>query len=221
MIVEFEKLIRFQVEVDDNEFKGDFSKERLCSLCENSKLDETFTVSEELKSVRWKKENDSLVEEIDESEIKKIEDERDRAERCYECRGYGDDYDCEGNSMCETCSNNEFQEKNVGDEIPSWVNGFKKEFVEKVANLKGKEKACSLLKATNFSWIMKNPSGRIFLFAKNPCEFIKDDAFWNSMQDWAEKRKFGLICIGKSEPNFRLGEGETAWPMVGLEEFLK
>ena len=221
MIVEFDRLIHCRIDVDDKEFDKNFSEEWLCSLCENSCLENALVMSDELKSVCWKKEGAEAFNEILESGIKKIEEEKEKAEWCYECRGNGDDYDNEGNSMCESCFNNDWNKKEESEEPPLWVEDFKKEFAEKVANLKGKEKARSLLKTTNFSWIMENPSGRIFLFAKNPCEFIKDDAFWNSMQDWAEKRKFGLMCIGKFEPNFRLNEGETAWSMVGLEEMLE
>jgi len=114
MIIDFEKTIHFHAEVDDKQFKNEFgniTEEGIISYCESIDSptdDETCWIySDELKNITWKKSENEDEHKITEAEYVKYRDERDRAEHCYECGGYGDDYSFDENgemiSNCDDC----------------------------------------------------------------------------------------------------------------------
>lgn len=114
MIIDFEKTIHFHVEVDDKQFQNEFgniSEDVIIDYCESidspSEENRCWVYDDELKSITWTDSNNKG-HRITESDYQRYQSEKERAEHCYECSGYGDDYDNEGNSNCEGCPFNEY-----------------------------------------------------------------------------------------------------------------
>ena len=61
----------------------------------------------EIEIVDKPKEMDSLKSKYSEKWVNYILEEIDRNDRCYECTGYGDDYDQDMNCNCDSCPFNE------------------------------------------------------------------------------------------------------------------
>lgn len=119
MIIDFEKTIKFHAEIDDKQFKsemGDIVEDYIIRYCESIDSptdDETCWIySDELKNISWKKSEKDSEHKITEVEYIKYCDERENAERCYECSGYGDDYSFDENGeMISNCANCPFNSK--------------------------------------------------------------------------------------------------------------
>ena len=114
MIIDFEKTIHFHAEVDDKQFMDEsknINEDIIIGYCESIDSptdDETCWIyDDELKSITWKKSENEKEHKITESEYNHHQEERERAERCYECGGYGDDYSFNKNgemiSNCDDC----------------------------------------------------------------------------------------------------------------------
>lgn len=126
MIIDFEKTIHFHAEIDDKQFVDEYNKDEYnkinedaiinyCESIDSPTDDETCWVySDELKNITWKKSENEKEHKITESEYSHYREERERAERCYECGGYGDDYSFDENgemiSNCEGCPFNSSNE---------------------------------------------------------------------------------------------------------------
>ena len=96
MIIDFEKTIHFHAEVNDKQFMDEsknINEDIIIGYCESIDSpteDETCWIySDELKNITWKKSEDEKEHKITESEYNHHQEERERAERCYECGGYG------------------------------------------------------------------------------------------------------------------------------------
>lgn len=118
MIIDFEKTIKFHAEIDDKQFEtemGDILEDYIIGYCESidSADDENCWVySDELKNISWKKSEKDIEHKITEAEYIKYCDERENAERCYECSGYGDDYRTnENGEMISNCDNCPFNSR--------------------------------------------------------------------------------------------------------------
>ena len=110
MIIDFEKTIHFHAEIDDKQFKnemGDIVEDCIIGYCESMDSadgENCWVYSDELKNISWKKSENEDEHKITEVEYIKYCDERERAERCYECSGYGDDYGIDENGeMVSNC----------------------------------------------------------------------------------------------------------------------
>lgn len=217
MIIDFEKKIVFHAEVDDEMFKneeGDICEDLIINFCEMTDSpteDETCWIyNDELKNINWK---DSKNEEhkISELDYNHYREERENAERCYECGGYGDDYDSEGNSNCDDCPFNPNINEHFDCNIKSFINPteFISEFCSKVVEFYEGfvdkqsviDKVKMLFEDTKFSYIEINSNNRIFLFAENPTIFIKDNNLWNYLQNWVNEKYNTFIAIGMYTPN--------------------
>lgn len=94
--VRFTKLVEYEAELPDNFMvdNGIFCEDGLISYCENTNdNDENVWIrNDEVQSIEYEREGKkkSISKEEYESFVKK----REKAERCYECSGYGDDTDC-------------------------------------------------------------------------------------------------------------------------------
>jgi len=119
MIIDFEKTITFHAEIDDKQFQNEFgniTEDSIISYCESIDSptdDETCWIySDELKNISWKKSEKDNEHKITEAEYIKYCDERENAERCYECSGYGDDYGVgENGEMISNCDNCPFNSR--------------------------------------------------------------------------------------------------------------
>ena len=116
MIIDFEKTIHFHAEIDDDGFKdeeGNINEDLIINFCETvdspSEENHCWVYDDELKNISYVDSNNKG-RRITESDYTHYRLEKERAEHCYECSGYGDDYDPNGNSNCDNCpfnSNNE------------------------------------------------------------------------------------------------------------------
>lgn len=209
MIIDFEKTIIFHAEIDDKQFMDEsknINEDAIIGYCESIDSpteDETCWIySDELKNITWKKSENEKEHKITESEYNHYREERERAERCYECSGYGDDYSFDENgemtSNCDDCPFNEVNET-VKDEVNLIdADKFIKEFCIKVYTFyKFDSKQClNILNETKFQYLCINSSQRIFLFAENPCAFIKDNDLWNYLQNWIRDEYNTTLAIG-------------------------
>lgn len=129
MKVIIEKTAKVVIEVPDdyvNEYFGENISEsnfvywadrdvNVDSIHEMEEVDnkiETWINSEITSNIEIEGGPKSLKSSYDQKEIDEIIDERERAERCYECTGYGDDYYVDPKtgelvSSCETCPFNQ------------------------------------------------------------------------------------------------------------------
>lgn len=113
MIIDFEKTIHFHAEIDDEQFKneiGNIVEDCIIGYCESidsPDYDENCWIySDELKNITWKKSENEDEHKITELEYNHYREERERAERCYECTGYGDEYGIdEHGEMISNCDN--------------------------------------------------------------------------------------------------------------------
>ena len=212
MIIEFEKLIKFHAEVDEDYFKNEFGEidtNVIIGFCENndSPNDNCWIYNDEIKNISWKTKDDYSF--LTEDEYKKIIEERENSERCYECTGYGDDYDYDGNCNCETCPFNDTYIEPI--EIKT-INrySFIKEFCNKIKefykNTKTDDEIIKLLNDTKFSYMQISANNRIFLFAENPTIFIKDNNLWNYLQNWVNETYDTFIAIGLTILNKDMSE---------------
>ncbi len=93
MIIDFEKTIKFHAEIDDKQFTemGNIVEDYIIRYCESIDSptdDETCWVySDELKNISWKKSEKDNEHKITEAEYNHYREERENAERCYECAG--------------------------------------------------------------------------------------------------------------------------------------
>lgn len=222
MIIDFEKTIHFHAEIDDKQFMDEsknINEDVIIGYCESTDSptdDETCWIySDELKNITWKKSENEKEHKITESEYNHYREERERAERCYECGGYGDDYDYEGNCNCDDCpfnsyENDEYFEHNDGDVVISinpteFVSDFCNKVIEFYEGYVDKQSVIDKVKKlfidTKFSYLEINSNNRIFLFAENPTKFIKDDTLWNYLQNWINEKYNTFIAIAKYVPN--------------------
>ena len=111
MIIDFEKTIQFHAEIDEKQFKDEFgniNEDCIIGYCESidsADGENCWVYSDELKNINWKKSENEDEHKITEAEYIKYRDERDSAERCYECGGYGDDYSIdEKGEMISNCT---------------------------------------------------------------------------------------------------------------------
>lgn len=129
MKVIIEKTAKVVIEVPDdyvNEYFGENISEsnfvywadrdvNVDSIHEMEEVDnkiETWINSEITSNIEIEGGPESLKSSYGQKEIDEIIDERERAERCYECTGYGDDYYVDPKtgelvSSCETCPFNQ------------------------------------------------------------------------------------------------------------------
>lgn len=129
MKVIIEKTAKVVIEVPDdyvNEYFGENLSEsnfiywadrdvNVDSIHEMEEVDnkiETWINSEITSNIEIEGGPESLKSSYDQKEIDEIIDERERAERCYECTGYGDDYYVDPKtgelvSSCKTCPFNQ------------------------------------------------------------------------------------------------------------------
>lgn len=204
MIIDFEKTIIFHAELDDKKFQdesGNINEDLIIGFCESidSPMNDEncWIYNDELKTIDWVDSKDNH-NTITPSDYENYRREREKAERCYECGGYGDDYDDEGNSLCDDCPFNEVNET-VKDEVNLIdADKFIKEFCIKVYTFyKFDSKQClNILNETKFQYLCVNSSQRIFLFAENPCVFIKDNDLWNYLQNWIRDEYNTILAIG-------------------------
>ena len=218
MIIDFEKTIHFHAEVDDKQFMDEsknINEDVIIGYCESIDSptdDETCWIySDELKNITWKKSENEKEHKITESEYNRYVKERERAEHCYECSGYGDDYsfDENGEMICN-CKSCPFNSSNENYEIKTlnpinFISEFCSKVVEFYEGFTDKQsvinKVKMLFENTKFSYIEINSSNRIFLFAENPAIFIKDNNLWNYLQNWVNEKYNTFIAIGMYTPN--------------------
>ena len=226
MIIDFEKTIHFHAEVDDKQFEYEdrnINEDSIISYCESIDSpteDETCWIySDELKNITWKKSENEKEHKITESEYNHYREERERAERCYECSAYGDDYSFDENgemtSNCDNCpfnsNNEEYFDWHKDYGIKTFINpiDFLSEFCNKVVEFYEGfvdkqsviDKVKMLFEDTKFSYIEINSNNRIFLFAENPTIFIKDNTLWNYLQNWVNEKYNTFVAIGMYTPN--------------------
>lgn len=226
MIIDFEKVIHFHAEIDDKQFVNEYNKINedviigYCESIDSPTDDETCWIySDELKNITWKKSENEKEHKITELEYNHYREERECAEHCYECGGYGDDYSFDENgemtSNCDDCpfnsNNEEYFDKHKNYGVKSFINpmNFISEFCSKVVKFyegfmdkqSVVDKVKMLFEDTKFSYIEINSNNRIFLFAENPTIFIKDNALWNYLQNWANEKYNTFIAIGIYTPN--------------------
>lgn len=238
MIIDFEKSVWFHAEVDDEQFKdesGNINEDLIIAYCESmdSADDETCWVySDKLKNIKWKKSEEESDKMITESEYRQYREEKERAEHCYECSGYGDDYDDKGNSNCEDCpfnsDNDEWHPKVYAN--PNHINPT--EFISKFCNkvvefyegYVDRESVVNRVKFlftnTKFSYLEINMNKRIFLFAENPMAFIKDINLWDYIQNWVNEEYKTFIAIGKYNM-IEFGEDSTVLPLFDILHYIK
>ena len=118
MIIDFEKTIHFHAEINDEQFKNEIGNIvedciiRYCESMDSADDENCWVYSDELKNITWKKSENDDEHKITEAEYIKYRDERDNAERCYECSGYGDDYSFDENGeMINNCTNCPFNSR--------------------------------------------------------------------------------------------------------------
>ena len=244
MIIDFEKTIHFHAEVDDKRFQNEFgniTEDVIINYCESIESptdDETCWIySDELKNITWKKSENEKEHKITESEYNHYREERERAERCYECSGYGDDYSFDENgemtSNCDGCPFNEYEDDyaDEGEEISPQKSINPQEFIqelcdklmciymhifshdESITNIK------YLFERTKFSYMIINPSNRIFLFAENPMEFMENNSLWNLLQEWVNEEYDTFIAIGKCISN--VSNEENIISISNISDYLR
>lgn len=243
MIIDFEKTIRFHAEVDDKQFMDEsknINEDLIINYCEtidSPTEDETCWIyNDELKNITYKNSLEEKEHKITESEYNHYQEERERAERCYECEGYGDDYDYNGNSNCDDCpfnsNNDEYFDwhKDYGiktfinpidfiSELCSKVVEFYEGFVDKQSVI---DKVKMLFEDTKFSYIEINSNNRIFLFAENPTIFIKDNTLWNYLQNWVNEKYNTFVAIGMYVPNgIDLSNDCDIVPIFNIVDYVK
>lgn len=233
MTIEFEKTLVFSSEVNDDDFKdglGNISENKIMEFCESvcESSDDTWVSYDKVKNIFWE-DSDEKRHRITESEYDEFCDERERAEHCYECGGYGDDYDSDGNCVCESCpfnSNENDDKKEVSLRIDPQE--FTRKLCNKIVAYYGKftdynssvEEAKNLLNETKFSYIEIYSKSRIFLFAENPMAFIKDNRMWNYLQDWVNDEYNGLMAIGLWRIN-NLENSEEVYAIQNISDYLE
>lgn len=226
MIIDFEKSVWFHAEVDDEQFKdesGNINEDLIIAYCESmdSADDETcWLYSDKLKNIKWKKSEEESDKMITESEYRQYREEKERAEHCYECSGYGDDYDDKGNSNCEDCPFN-----SDNDEwYPNLINPteFISKFCDKVVEFyEGyTDRVKFLFTNTKFSYLEISINKRIFLFAENPMTFIKDMSLWDYIQNWVNEEYKTFIAIGKYNM-IEFDEDSTVLPLFDILHYIK
>lgn len=213
MIIEFEKLIKFHADVDEDNFKNEFGEideNLIIGFCEytDSPNDNCWIYNDEIKNISWKtKDNSSIMTEED---YNKFVEERNNAERCYECSGYGDDWDNDGNCNCETCPFYDNLYIEHGEIKTINQHYFIKEFCNKIKefykDVKTDDEIIKLLNDTKFSYMEISANNRIFLFAENPTAFIKDNNLWNYLQNWVNETYDTFIAIGMTIFNENMSE---------------
>ena len=246
MIIDFEKTIHFHAEVDDKQFMDEsknINEDIIIGYCESIDSptdDETCWIySDELKSITWKKSENEKEHKITESEYNSYVKEREHAERCYECSGYGDDYSFDENGEmicnCESCpfnsSNENYLNQHKNYEIKTlnpinFISEFCSKVVEFYEGFTDKQsiinKVKMLFENTKFSYIEINSNNRIFLFAENPAIFIKDNALWNYLQNWVNEKYNTFIAIGMYTPNgIDLSDDCDIVPIFNIVDYLK
>lgn len=235
MIIDFEKTIHFHAEVDDKQFQNEFgniTEDVIIGYCESidSADEETcFVYSDELKNLSWE-DSSNKKHEISESEYKRYKEDRERAEVCYECTGYGDDYDSEGNCRCEGCPFNYSKSiDNKCDSIKINPQEFLKKFCDRIKSYyltrtmnyeSSVKKTKTLLKETKFSFLEIYSKNRIFLFAENPIVFIKDNKMWNYLQSWVNDEYNSFMAIGLYKMN-NLEDSEEIYSIHDMSDYLE
>lgn len=243
MIIDFEKTIKFHAEIDDEQFMDEsknINEDLIINYCEtidSPTEDETCWIyNDELKNITYKNSLEEKEHKITELEYNHYREERERAERCYECEGYGDDYDYNGNSNCDDCpfnsNNDEYFDwhKDYGiktfinpidfiSELCSKVVEFYEGFVDKQSVI---DKVKMLFEDTKFSYIEINSNNRIFLFAENPTIFIKDNTLWNYLQNWVNEKYNTFVAIGMYVPNrIDLSNDCDIVPIFNIVDYIK
>lgn len=216
MIIDFEKVVHYHAEIDDKKFNdefGNFHEDSLINYCENTidVNDECWIDFDEIQNIYWKKDENDKVHVMDKSFYEKFVEERENAERCYECSGYGDDYSTDENgnmiSNCDNCPFNmiNFNNKNKKIDIEEFIEEFKSKvynFYACVVNIKDvKGFVDTLFKETSIMYISVNSNNRIILYAKNPTRFIKDDMMWNFLQNWVNETYDRFMAMGIFDTN--------------------
>ena len=215
MIIDFEKTIHFHAEIDDKRLSDEFgniTEDSIISFCENTDevTDDCWIYNDKVKNITWKKDENDVPHVITGAKYDKLVEERERAEHCYECGGYGDDYTIDENgemiSNCDTCPCNPINCTEIEDDyvekidVKDFIEQFKgkvKEFYSNVINIQDIDKFVDkLFKETEFTYLSINKNNRIFLFAKNPSRFIKDNTMWDYMQKWVNEVYSTFMAIG-------------------------
>jgi hypothetical protein len=240
MIIDFEKTIIFHAEVDDEQFKnesGNIDEDIIINFCEMTDTptedNHCWVHNDELKNITYV-DSSNNIHKITESEYEHYRLERERAERCYECEGYGDDYDYDGNCNCDDCPFNSYEDDEYFDNydvktsinptefISSFCNKvieFYEGFVDKQSVI---NKVKMLFKDTKFSYIEINSNNRIFLFAENPTIFIKDNNLWNYLQNWVNEKYNTFIAIGMYISNgIDLSNDCNVIPIFNIIDYIK
>lgn len=96
--IKFTKVVTYEAELPDD-FGVDshyFDENCLINFCENElsepRNDNTWIIDDKISSIEYEREGKKR--KISKKEYNKIVAEREKAERCYECSGYGDDVNC-------------------------------------------------------------------------------------------------------------------------------
>ena len=120
--IKITKTVEVVFEVDDDYFHNDddlisFVRD---SDCQEASKEEGYPYNEyvldynDIKNIEIYKSYDekedagfldkkNIEKVITKEEYDKAINEMEKSETCYECTGYGDDYDVDGNSLCEDC----------------------------------------------------------------------------------------------------------------------